>query len=100
MSEIVLREQTKLIDTLKRKRIAFAALFGSQAKGYAKPSSDYDFLVEFSPSVHYTLFDIVEVKASLEQLLKSKVDVITMGGLNHRLKDEVLSSMHVLYDER
>lgn len=92
------REQ--LINTLRRNHIAFAAVFGSRVKGLAKSDSDYDFLVEFNPTTKPTLYDIVEVKDNLEQILRSPVDVITTGGLNHRLKDEILSSMQVLYDER
>jgi len=92
--------QEELIKMLKRKRVSFAALFGSRAKGLSGPTSDYDFLVEFDPAAKSTLYDIVEVKDDLQQILRSPVDVITVGGLNHRLKDEILNSMQVLYDER
>ncbi|HEX9503460.1 MAG TPA: nucleotidyltransferase domain-containing protein [Patescibacteria group bacterium] len=90
----------ELINSLRRNNIIFAAIFGSRVKGLAKADSDYDFLVEFNPTAKSTLYDIVEVKDGLEQILRSRVDVITTGGLNHRLKDEILSSMQVLYDER
>ena len=100
MIPINLPAKEQLINSLKRNNILFAAIFGSRVKGLAKPDSDYDFLVEFNPTIKSTLYDIVEVKDNLEQILSSKVDVITIGGLNHRLKDEILSSMQVLYDER
>ena len=79
---MVLPEQTELIKTLKRSRVAFAALFGSRAKGAEVPVSDYDFLIEFEPDAKYTLFDLVEVKENLQEILRSPVDVITMGGLS------------------
>src|SRR3972149_438808 len=97
---MLLPEQTELIKTLKRRKVAFAALFGSRAKGAEKPASDYDFLIEFEPDAKYTLFDIVEVKDNLEEILHSPVDVITTGGLSPILKEEILDSMQVLYDER
>src|SRR5437773_1228058 len=97
---MTLLAQDELIGTLKRKKVAFAALFGSRAKGVDKPASDYDFLIEFEPEAKYTLFDIVEVKDDLQQILHSPVDVITTAGLSPRLKDEILASMQVLYDER
>ena len=100
MIPINLPAKEQLINSLRRKNIIFAAIFGSRVKGLAKPNSDYDFLVEFNPTAKSTLYDIVEVKDSLEQILRSNVDVITTGGLNHRLKDEILNSMQVLYDER
>ncbi|MFH1112223.1 MAG: nucleotidyltransferase domain-containing protein [Patescibacteria group bacterium] len=92
--------QAQLVDALKRNQVAFAALFGSRAKGLANTASDYDFLIEFKPGIKYSLFDIVEVKDNLEQILNTKVDVITTGGLNPHLKDEVAASLQVLYDER
>ena len=97
---MVLAVQDQLIDTLKRNKVAFAALFGSRAKGSEKSESDYDFLIEFQPGAKYTLFDIVEVKDDLQEILQSPVDVITTAALNPRLKEEILSSMQVLYDER
>ena len=100
MNELFLPQQKKLIKTLQRKHIAFAALFGSRAKGLARATSDYDFLVEFNPETKYTLFDIVDIKYKLEDILHSKVDIVTTSSLNHRMKDEVLRSLHVLYDKR
>ena len=97
---IVLPAQDQLIDSLKRKNVAFAALFGSRAKGMEKSDSDYDFLIEFQPEARYTLFDIVDVKDDLQEILHSPVDVITTAALNPRLKDEILGSLQVLYDER
>ncbi len=100
MNDLFILHHKKLIRTLQQKHVAFAALFGSRAKGQAKAASDYDFLVEFNPETKYTLFDIVDMKYNLEDILGSKVDVVTTGSLNHRMKDEVLRSLQVLYDER
>lgn len=100
MTNLNVPDQAALITALQRNRVAFAAIFGSRAKGSATAASDYDFLVEFSPGVRYSLFDIVEVKDALEHILHTRVDVITTGGLSRHLKREVLSSMSVLYDER
>lgn len=100
MCYMTLTSQSQVIDTFKRNKISFAALFGSHAKGSEQASSDYDFLIEFSPSAKHSLFDIVDIKDGLEHILNSKVDVVTTDSLNHRLKDEILSTMQVLYDER
>lgn len=100
MNDLNLPRKEELISSLKHNDVAFAALFGSRAKGLATPNSDYDFLVEFKSEKKYSLFDIVEVKDSLQKILHSDVDVITTGGLNTQLKNEVLSSLQVLYDER
>ena len=63
---MLLPEQTELIKTLKRRKVAFAALFGSRAKGNYKKNSDYDFMVvksgvknerEISRRIYRALFD-------------------------------------------
>ena len=85
---------------LKASGASFAAVFGSRAKGGAKPDSDYDILIEFKQEAHVGLFDLVELKNNLEAILGSKVDLGTMNSLDKYIKDEVLSSMVVLYDDR
>jgi len=55
------------------------ALVGSVARGNDTDASDYDFLVDFLPGT--TLFDIAGLKIQLEDLLGSKVDVVSVAGL-------------------
>ena len=93
-------QNKKIIKSLRDNDIVFAALFGSRAKGKAKKTSDYDFLVEFSPNKRYTLFDLAGLKLSLEKLLNNEVDLVTMPGMNKRIKNEVLKNMQVVYDDR
>ncbi len=54
-------------------------LFGSTAAGDANNNSDVDFLVSFRNDA--SLFDLVEMKIELEELLGSDVDIISTGGL-------------------
>lgn len=62
------------------------ALFGSFARDEARPDSDVDLLVEFAPEAHVGLFELIDLKERLEQLLGRKVDLVPREGLKPRLR--------------
>ena len=64
------------------------ALFGSVARDEATPSSDVDQLVEFSVPVG--LFEYFAVRERLEEILGTRVDMVTPGGLKPRVRERVL----------
>ena len=57
-------------------------VFGSVARGTARPDSDVDLLVDFEPG--RTLVDHYELWRDLEALLGVAVDVVSAGGLTER----------------
>ncbi len=63
-------------------------VFGSVARGEAKPESDVDFLVEVGPN--RTPFFPGGLVADLEDLLGRKVDVVTEKGLHWYIRERVL----------
>lgn len=85
---------------MSRNQIEFAALFGSRAKGTAKQNSDYDILVEFSPSARIGLFKYQSIENDISSVLGGKVDLVTVGGIDKYIKDEVYGTMKVIYDNR
>lgn len=64
-------------------------IFGSVARGEAKPDSDVDFLVELEPG--RSLLDRVALIQDLEDLLGTKVDVATDKGLRDRVRERILN---------
>lgn len=71
-------------------------LFGSLARGEAKPGSDADVAVELDHARRVTLFDLAEVNHRLEQLLGMPVDLVSEGGLKPRFKSRIASDrVHV-----
>jgi len=74
---------------LRRRHVATLSIFGSVARGEARPDSDVDLLVEFDGSP-VGLFDLVDVKEYLEQILGRSVDVVTRKSIKRQLRDRVL----------
>ena len=60
-------------------------IFGSVARGEARPESDIDFLVDMEGG--RSLLDLIEFSQDLEELLQRKVDILTDGGLSPYLKE-------------
>jgi uncharacterized protein len=63
-------------------------VFGSVARGEARPDSDIDFLVELEPG--RSLFDLGGLLYELQMLLDADVDVVTENGLRPRIRERVL----------
>jgi len=71
------------------------SLFGSAARDEATAGSDVDLLVEFSVPVG--LFKFLDVKAYLENLLGTEVDLVTPDALKRQLRDAILDeAVHAL----
>ncbi len=76
---------------LHRQGVAHAALFGSVARGDARPDSDIDILIEIDPAAGLSVFDYVGVKDYIAGLFDGPVDVVNRQGLKSYLKPSVLS---------
>ena len=63
-------------------------VFGSVARGDARPESDIDLLVDLEPG--RSLLDLVAIKQDLEDLLGHEVDVVTESAVSPYLRERVL----------
>jgi uncharacterized protein len=79
-------EVLKLIEqnqsTLRRLGVRRLGLFGSYTRGEAMPGSDLDFVVELSEKSFDAYMD---TKIFLEDLFRSRVDLVTMSSIKPRL---------------
>ncbi|MDP2959545.1 MAG: nucleotidyltransferase family protein [Longimicrobiales bacterium] len=76
---------------MRRRGVVRAAVFGSAARGEARPESDVDFLVEFEKG--RSLLDLSGLRLDLEEALGCDVDVATPGSLHPKLRSEILSQL-------
>ena len=63
-------------------------VFGSVARGEARPNSDVDFLVEMETG--QSLFDIARMVVDLEDLLHCEVDIVEQRSLHWSIRDRIL----------
>lgn len=63
-------------------------VFGSRARGVADENSDVDLLVEFEPG--RSLFDRANLKLDLQELLGTKVDVVTPNSIYWLIRRRIL----------
>ena len=64
-------------------------VFGSVARGQADRNSDLDLIVDYDLDKISPWFPVRLIR-DLENLLGTKVDVVTSAGLKDRIRDEVL----------
>ena len=92
----------RILNTLKRLkedlntnfRVKTIGLFGSYVKNEQKNTSDIDFLVEFEEDAD--LFHLVGLSRYLEEVFKSKVDVVSKPAIKEEIKQQILEE--VIYE--
>ena len=71
-------QQRQLEAVCRRFGVQRLRLFGSQARGDARPDSDVDVLVEFRPEQRVTLFDLSDMRDALSEVFQGRsVDLAT-----------------------
>lgn len=81
----------------QRHHIARLALFGSALRDDFGADSDVDILVEFEPG-HVPGLSFVSMERELSQLLQGRrVDLVTPGFLNGRIREQILREAEPLY---
>ncbi|MCX8087574.1 MAG: nucleotidyltransferase family protein [Rhodocyclaceae bacterium] len=88
----------RLDDYCRAHGIRRLSLFGSQARGAARPDSDIDLLVEFEAGMEPGLIGLAAMEAELSALFgHRKVDLRTPQELSRHFRDQVLCEMLVQY---
>jgi hypothetical protein len=77
----------KIVKILKKNKVKKAGIFGSYARREEKKDSDIDILIQYPRGLG---FGFVGIKLELEDVLKTKVDLITYGAIHPKLKDRIL----------
>ena len=75
-------------DELKTFSVRALSLFGSVARGDARPDSDVDLVVELERPIG--LFRFVRLQRLLEQILARKVDLVPSDSIRPQLRANIL----------
>ena len=80
-----------------RHRVGELSVFGSTARGDARPDSDIDLLVTYEPGSAVGLVAFNRLRRELEDALGRRVDLVPKDGLKPLIRDDVLAEARVLY---
>lgn len=91
----VLSIKKRVLPILRRHDVKRAAIFGSFARGESKASSDVDLLIEYRTK-NKSLFDLIDLKSELEEILGRDVDIVTYSSIYARLRERILAEQMVI----
>ncbi len=78
----------EILETAHKHGAFDVRVFGSVARGDARPDSDIDFLVRLESG--RSLLDLARLLRELQVLLGCKVDIVTEARLRQRIRPQVL----------
>jgi predicted nucleotidyltransferase len=87
----------RLASLCREHKVERLRVFGSAARGEDRPDSDIDLLVDFLVPVGF--FELIELEEHLAALFDRPVDLLTERGLSPYLRDSILSTTQVLFDD-
>ena len=73
-------------DDLRARGVQHAALFGSVARGEARPDSDVDIMIELDPNARIGVFQYAGIKQFIAELYSRPVDVVDRRSLKPHVR--------------
>ena len=92
------RKITIIKTYFKDRPVLRAYVFGSYARNEADSQSDLDILVDLDYSQRIGL-QFIQMKIDLEQLLNTKVDLVSSNGLSKYMKPAIYHEKKLIYEK-
>lgn len=94
--QITSSEHNRLIELAHEAGLTYLAIFGSAARGEARPDSDVDLAVRFGRRI--TLFGLVDLKRQFQEIVKKPVDLIPVDDIYPFMRESLERDSIVLLD--
>jgi predicted nucleotidyltransferase len=88
---VVTRRLREHAPELRRAGVASLCMFGSTARGQAKPDSDVDLFFEYDDP-RFSLVELVRVKRRIAEILGVDADLMTRDSLHPLLREQIEAS--------
>ncbi len=89
LEELRAKYKPQILELAKKHGVTDIRVFGSVARGEAREDSDIDFLVKRLPKTD--LMNIGGFYSDVEDLLHTKIDIVSEGALSHRIRNRVIN---------
>lgn len=93
--EVVTPFDETIIGFMARHGAERVGIFGSYARGEARPDSDLDLLVWFSEQK--SLLGLIRLERELSELVGVKIDLLTEGAISPYLIGRIRKELKVIY---
>ncbi|MCD6028185.1 MAG: hypothetical protein K0S78_359 [Thermomicrobiales bacterium] len=87
---LLIDNRAEILRIAKENGATRVRIFGSFARGTARPDSDVDVLVDLEPGSD--LFDLIAIKHGIEDLLGREVHIVTEEAISPYIRDEIIRS--------
>jgi predicted nucleotidyltransferase len=94
INDLLKSKREEILRLAAKRGVRDVRIFGSVARGQARPDSDIDFLVDLETG--RSLLDLGGLLNDLQKLLGRSVDVVTESGLRERIRRRVLKDAILL----
>jgi hypothetical protein len=88
IDEVLQTRREEIVEIAQRYGASNVRVFGSRARGEARPDSDVDILVTVGERT--SLLDIIAIKQDLEDLLGSTVHLVTEDAISPYIREKIL----------
>lgn len=85
--DVVLDRLCAHVQALRNRGVVRLWVFGSVARGDARPDSDVDLLADFDPAIPLSLVGLASLRAELSDLLGAPVDLVERSALRLAVRE-------------